>query len=145
MRDAMGGTFMMYMIITFVVIFVMFMAETMNYVKAYRVKNMIINYIEQYEGFDQKVIDILEKEPNGKIIKAGYNNNGACTINTSIPSGAGQTYCSKYGYSVQIEYSNGSQAYYKVTTYILLDFTRVLGIDPLKIPVSGETMLVTIE
>ena len=39
MRDAFGGTFVMYMIIIFVVLFVTFMAETLKYVQAYRAKN----------------------------------------------------------------------------------------------------------
>ena len=43
MRDAFGGTFVIKLIIIFIVLYVSFMAVAMQYAKTFRVKNLIIN------------------------------------------------------------------------------------------------------
>ena len=145
MRDAFGGTFLMYLIIIFITIFVTFMAETLKFVQAYRVKNVIVNYIEQYEGFNETVIAKLEDEKDGYLAKASYNAKKAVTAKEKIPTKAGEEYCSKtYGYCVKMKYSDANQAYYQVSTYISLDFTKVLFMQkPITIPIKGETRFVT--
>lgn len=166
MRDAFGGTFLMYLVITFVVIFVTFLAVTMKYIQAYRVKNEIINYIEQYEGYNENVFDHLEGKDGqkGYLDKVGYNeNNFLATSDNGINSRTfeikkeNQEYCStKYGYCVTIKYCSnkdndgncqkGSIAYYKVTTCMSLDFTNILSFtEPIKINISGETRRVTLQ
>ena len=150
MRDAFGGTFVMYMIAIFVVLFVTFMAETLKYVQAYRAKNAIINYIEQYEGFNTIVkekIEGTESDPSsGYLARLSYNSKNAVTASGNLPTAAGQTYCSgDYGYCVTLEYFEAGHAYYKVSTYISLDFTNILSLGPLNIPISGETRLVTFD
>lgn len=146
MRDAFGGTFLMYMIITFVVIFVTFMAETLKYVQAYRTKNAIINYIEEYEGFNQEALNEIEGDNGGYMSRAGYHSDVKCNDGSNIPRNQGDVYCSDYGYRVEMKYKDDKQAYYKVTTYISLDFTKILFMrNPLKIDVSGETRFVTLD
>lgn len=150
MRDAFGGTFVMYMIAIFVVLFVTFMAETLKYVQAYRAKNTIINYIEQYEGFNTQVknkIEGTESDPtSGYLYRLSYNAGKVVTANENIPTAAGQKYCSgKFGYCVALEYYESGQAYYKVSTYVSLDFTNIFALGPLNIPVSGETRLVNFD
>lgn len=153
MRDAFGGTFLMYLILTMVVIFVTFMAETLKYVQAYRVKNTIINYIEEYEGFNTLVLDKLENESNGYFTHSSYRGaeptgNYINSIPTSSDKTSAQSrYCSQeYGYCVQMEYCEGNLAYYRVTTTISLDFF-VPGIFEANVPpinVPGETRYVTL-
>ena len=52
MREAFGGTFTIQLILLFLAIYIAFIAVALNYAKAFRVKNQIINIIEQNEGFD---------------------------------------------------------------------------------------------
>jgi hypothetical protein len=146
MRDAFGGTFMMYFIIIFVVLYVTFLSVALKYLQAYRVKNEIINYIEQYEGFNETVRDKLENETTGYLNKASYNAASAVTSQGSASSmSTTSPYCnSQYGYCVYMKYYDGKNAYYKVETYISLEFTNVLGLDPIKVKVSGETRLVNV-
>lgn len=47
MRDAFGGEFMIRLFLVFIVIYVAFAAISLNYAKAYRVKNKVISYIEE--------------------------------------------------------------------------------------------------
>lgn len=147
MRDAFGGTFLMYMIIIFITIFITFMSETLKYVQAYRAKNAIINYIEEYEGFNQEALTKIEDETIGYMNKSGYHADKVCNGGANIPKKANEYYCSnEYGYKVEMKYNDGKQAYYKVTTYITLDFTKILFMeDPLSINITGETRFVTLD
>jgi hypothetical protein len=151
MRDAFGGTFLMYLIIIFIVIYVTFLAAALKYLQAYRVKNEIINYIEQYEGFNNNVKEKLEGKngDTGYLYSVSYNEKSAIKkmkYTTNIPTKANDMYCSKdYGYCITMEYYDNKQAYYEVTTYLTLDFTNILNLGPITIPVTGETRLVTVE
>ena len=50
MRDAVGGTFMIKIFLIFLALYIIFVGVAVNYAKAFRVKNRIINIIEQNEG-----------------------------------------------------------------------------------------------
>ena len=51
MRDAFGGAFMIKLFLVFIIIYVSFTALALNYAKAFKVKNKIIEYIETNENF----------------------------------------------------------------------------------------------
>lgn len=50
MRDAIGQVFALQVILAFVLLINGYMAYSVNYTRAFRVKNQIVNIIEQYEG-----------------------------------------------------------------------------------------------
>ncbi len=50
MREAIGGTWLTQIIIIFMLIFVAFLALTLNYTKAFKMKNDILTIIEEREG-----------------------------------------------------------------------------------------------
>lgn len=49
MRDAFGGVFMMRLMLAFIIIFVAFSAVSLNYAKAFKIKNQVIDLVEQQE------------------------------------------------------------------------------------------------
>lgn len=49
MRDAFGGVFMMRLMLVFIVVFVGFGAISLNYAKAFRIKNKVIDLVEQQQ------------------------------------------------------------------------------------------------
>jgi len=49
MRDAFGGVFMIRLLLVFIVIYVAFTAISLNYAKAFRVKNKVIDFVEKNE------------------------------------------------------------------------------------------------
>lgn len=49
MRDAFGGVFTMNIMLVFIFIFVAFSAVSLNYAKAFRLKNSIIDFVEENE------------------------------------------------------------------------------------------------
>ena len=50
MREAIGGTWLFGIVITFIVFFASFLAVSINYAKAFDVKNNIVDLISKYEG-----------------------------------------------------------------------------------------------
>lgn len=61
MRDAFGGVFMIRLMLVFVFVFVTFTAISLNYAKAFRVKNTIIDFVEQEELMS---LETLSKDSN---------------------------------------------------------------------------------
>lgn len=53
MREAVGGAFLIKLMMVFLVIYVIFIAMALNYAKAFKTKNGIIDYIEMYEGYNK--------------------------------------------------------------------------------------------
>lgn len=49
MREAFGGEFMIRLMLVFIVIYIGFAAVSLNYAKAFRVKNKVISYIEEHD------------------------------------------------------------------------------------------------
>ena len=74
MRDAFGGAFSIKLMLIFLMLYVAFICVALNYARAFRVKNRIINIIEQNEGYPatankRKAID---KEINDYLKSTGY-------------------------------------------------------------------------
>ena len=74
MREAIGGTWIYQLVIIFMLIFVAFLALTMNYTKAFKIKNDLLSIVEKYEGFSKKSIPII----NNYLSSSGYTTSGSC-------------------------------------------------------------------
>lgn len=53
MRQSIGATWILQLVIVFMLIFVAFLALTINYTKAFKIKNEVISMIEKYEGVSE--------------------------------------------------------------------------------------------
>ena len=84
MRDAFGGIFMIRLLLVFMFIYVAFSAVSLNYAKAFRIKNNIIDLIEKQEILDLETFyndgtgqylnslnEILNNAQYGKICHGG--------------------------------------------------------------------------
>lgn len=76
MRDAFGGEFMIRLFLVFIVIYVAFAAISLNYAKAYRVKNKVISYIEEND-----ITDLANLNCDGSLAKVITNNSYRKTCN----------------------------------------------------------------
>lgn len=116
MRDAFGGSFMIKLFLVFIIIYVGFTAIALNYAKAFKVKNKVIEYLENNEITDiskmpasefDKMNEYFEKDILGAM---NYRVEGNCPPNS--------VYCQN---GIAIEESGSSVntegIYYKVTTY----------------------------
>lgn len=144
MRESFGGAFMIKLVLIFIVIYVSFMAVAINYAKAFRVKNNVINILEQsqFELGDSitEIDDYLSNVPynlNGNdSIKKHCNNTEFGNTNKST-----NTILTTNGVCI-VKQATGSdnEVYYKVTSYISVDF-RVFNIY-MTLPISGETKII---
>lgn len=67
MRDAFGGAFMIKLFLIFIIIYVGFTAVSLNYAKAFKVKNKVISYLE-----DNEIIDISNMTAEAKTEMENY-------------------------------------------------------------------------
>lgn len=141
MREAVGSTFLFKLMIFFIFFFASFLAIAINYSQAFRIKNQIINVLEQYEGYGD-----TSKEKIWNVIgNSGYYRYHPCVNNSNKLEGQNITYngTTINGVCVYGKKSGpeGKYMVYKVTTYVSFDFP-VLG-NVFTIPVSGETKAIT--
>lgn len=128
MRDAFGGTFMIQLLIVFIVIYVSFTALALNYAKAFKAKNAIIEYLEKNEISDVNMTAQAEQE------MLDYFNNdivgGLQYIHPISCREDNNTKCySDIGIKIQKITPNGTSShnklgvYYRVTTYFGYDIS----------------------
>ncbi len=103
MRQAIGTTWIMQLVIIFMLIFVAFLALTINYTKAFKIKNELITFIEKNEGVSEREGGTLDLIDNYLL----YNNYG---VAGTCPEGS-------YGIDnlqspVLKDTSNGGRYYY---------------------------------
>ena len=120
MRDAFGGAFMIKIFLIFIIVYVCFTALALNYAKAFKVKNAIIDYLEDKEitSISAKEVMAMEKYFDEEIYNSmNYRAESTCTgkefycdngvrIEKKVPS---KSTTSRYGTKA---------IYYKVTTKV---------------------------
>ena len=129
MRESIGGTWLLGFVVLFIVLFSAYLAVSINYTKAFKVKNQIINIIEENEGFTTSVGDVTSKTPEQ--LKSSSKtedkiDESACPDGNLYEGG----YCVK-----KISTTHG--AYYKVTSFIKIELPLLW--QSFLIPINGET------
>ena len=141
MREAFGGTFMIKLMLVFIIIYVAFMAIAINYAKTFRVKNQIINILEQYQ-YD------IDKNSATDTSAEGVIDRYLASVPYSVFD-VGRADCEKFSKDSKFTYlSRGvcitmhgttDASYYTVTTYMYIERIPFLGAFNLSLPVRGET------
>lgn len=134
MRDAFGGAFSIKLMLIFLMLYVAFICVAINYARAFRVKNRIINVIEQNEGVDKH--GNVETQISNILYNAGYY------VKESEVERVRCKDCTfvEPGYSYK-EIKSQDDIYYYVETYMLFKIPIIdtlTGID-FPIAVKGET------
>lgn len=137
MRDAVGGTFMINVLLVFLAVYIAFIAVALNYAKAFRVKNRIIDIIEQNEGISDYT-DVGSNSVLGEINT--YLKSVSYYVKLEGNKNSKYGVCFDEGYCIEEPTGNskyGKDTYYKVTTFIKLDFP-MFNLS-FTIPITGET------
>ena len=130
MKGAIGGTILFQMMMLFVVIYMALLALGINYAVTFRVKNQIVNILENNSGYENAAPKIEEYLSSvsyygGKRTTSLSKGDGSKCLNGT------SNYCVE-----KIELTSGGY-YYVVTTFVNLDLPMVGKINEL--PVKGET------
>ena len=146
MKEAIGGGWMLGFVSMFIVIFAAYLAISINYTKAFKVKNQVINIIEEHEGYTES-----------NVVKAGNTNKDDLASDNSTE---GEVYrlLNEIGYAYDVDscpdsnaslraggycirkICSGLSSYYKVTTFISIEIP-LIGVD-IKVPIKGETKVI---
>ena len=126
MKEAVGSTLLLNIVIVFLFVYVMFLAVAINYAKAFSVKNQIINIIEQSEGCDGT--------------SGAYGCSGLAGDKIAL-------FLNDIGYNQKEpkveEFITARGPYYRVTTYIEIKMDLpILNWIPIVIPIKGETRII---
>ena len=103
MRESIGGTWLLSIVVVFIALFSAFLAYSIRYTKAFNVKSEIINLIERNEGWTSSSNDVLnitdeqratdksvELQAYDKIKSFGYDINAANGVDCSRVDGHNQ-------------------------------------------------------
>lgn len=99
MREAIGGIFMIKLMMIFLVLFTGLLSVAYQYAKAFKAKNVIIDYIEKYEGYNDLAIENIDRYLEQSSIHYDVpieNENGHYASNHP------DAYCSPKGYCIQM-------------------------------------------
>lgn len=134
MREALGNTFIVNIVLLFIVVFIFLFVGSISYTKAYKIKNKIVNYIEDDGNFGKETQDQIKsslKQMGYRVVrgKQKCNSRGGTLLTTDSNS---------YRYCV-VEYQNDKGVYYGVTTYMYFDFPLINTL--LEFPIYGETKM----
>jgi len=158
MRDAFGGIVNLTIIVVFLVIVSGYLAYNVNYTKAFKVKNKIISYIEQYGNTCSDSTSECSQKINKFMSEIGYNTDGsflnlnAKKINDGTncvwKCNSSLNYCyAQYFVSKDTDVTGGTnkaKVYYKVATRINMNIPIIDRIVPSFFTVSGDTKQIII-
>jgi len=143
MKESMGYTVTLNIIIVFIVIVFAFLSAALVYYKSNKVSNLITNSIEKYEGYNSYSIDEIAI----KMRSLGYSSGSiqvACEGKKTINAGSGVT-CElvsneqgmgKNGYCVYFCNEN-DYYYYRIRTNLMFNIPIINEV--LNIPVYSNT------
>ena len=137
MRDAIGGSIVIVIIVVFIVIVSGYLAFNVNYTKAFRMKNKIISYYDDYNGQCDTSAACRKK------IREYADDIGYRTANLKCPAGSTakeNLYCSEHVDVSGSTRDTAAREYYKITTKINVEIPVINYFFNLNVfNVSGNT------
>ena len=134
MKESIGYTVTLNIVIMFIIIVFAFLSAALIYFKSNKVSNVVINSIEKYEGFNE----YAREEINRNMTSLGYNrnsidcsdiiNDGKCAIQHKESS--------QNGYCVYL-CDEGDYYYFRVRTNMMINIPIINNL--LNIPIYSNT------
>lgn len=140
MRDAFGGIMNITLIAIFLVIVSGILGLTVNYTKAFRMKNLVISALEQYEGYGC-FNDTLSSTACKVKVKQSAESIGYHPVD--INCGAGYTLDSNRVFCYKESTSKNNNKYYSVITQVDINIpiiNKIMGLSFFQI--HGDTRVI---
>ncbi|MBR2828123.1 MAG: hypothetical protein IKE70_02710 [Bacilli bacterium] len=148
MRDSIGSSIVIVIIVVFIVFAMGYLAFNVNYTKAFRMKNKILSVYKEYNGI---CTDNCEEDIKDYANRIGYKPSGSikCPSCEGGTPGNSNYYC-WCRYSIAIESDDtkindlGDRFYYHVVTKINMDIPVLSNMIDLQVfNISGDTEVFT--
>lgn len=151
MRESIGATWILQLVIIFMLIFVAFLALSVNYTKAFRMKNEVVSIIEKYEGVSSESNGSIEII-NNYLRYYNYQTMGSCeenyygvdnlnsTVINPVNKGSKYYYCIKKNDSSSSSYPE--RVNYEITTFFQFNLPFVGDLFTFR--VTGNTIDINI-
>lgn len=149
MRESIGGTWLLGFVVLFIVLFSAYLAYSINYTKAFKTKNYIINTIEENEGYTTYTGSNISAETDDKLKSSNRTEDkiyyylrkaGAATTTIDSSKCDNTSDYREGGYCVRKVWTSNGGAYYKVTTFINIEIPLIW--QTFTIPIRGETKVI---
>lgn len=124
MRESIGGAFIIKIMVVFIVLYNTLLAIAVNYAMVFRVKNKIVDLVEQYEGCYG-----VSRACNGESCVAKYVSSVGY-YRAAAPTGG-------KNYKIEAIPDGNRGTHYRVTTFITFDFPWINQL--INVPIIGET------
>ena len=142
MRQTIGGTWLLQLMILFILLFVGFIVLTLNYSRTVRIKSEMIDMFEKYEGLNESSIELV----NNYLVYTGYDVEGVCVSDEDDETGV---YGARDLSSTSLEPARrGVDYYYCVKKYRGANTTNYYQITifyKFNLPIIGDTSSFTIK
>ncbi len=150
MREAIGGAWLFGLVITFIVFFASFLAISVNFSRAFNMKNEVVDMIEKYEGNNCKarksIVNSLrqnsyliygtcptnEKVGDNTLTYIGYDAEGK-----KVENGKRALYCIASNLVDTTDKGGLKKTYYKVVIFFKIDLPMMGNLTTFR--VKGET------
>lgn len=137
MRESIGSTWILQLVIVFILLFVSFLTLSLSYSKSYKVKNETLSIIEKYEGVTEDAVTIL----NNFLEYNNYTAKGSCPDSTWVGAedlSVKKLYAAekdkKYYYCIKKRISKNKKVYYEIKTFFKFN-----------LPIVGDFATFTLE
>jgi hypothetical protein len=141
MRESIGNAYILYIVAFFIAVIMLFFAASLNYTKAFKVKNRIVNILEENQGYNDSTVRSEIEDALGTM---HYMNSSNPKCPTASESGRFEgsellttTGNTNYLYCIYKYDMKEKGYYYGVMTYMYFQIP-IINIT-LKFPVYGET------
>ena len=143
MKEAIGNSYVLNFIITFIILFMLIFVGMSTFTKAFKVKNKIVDTIENYDGKienSNRLSTDIQSEINEKLGSIGYkiDNTAECKTDGRFSDGQLLSKTSNYRYCIY-KFKTSKGNYYGVAAYAYLEIP-LIGVK-LEFPVYGETKI----
>ena len=138
MKEAFGTAYVVNFVIIFVILFIFFFVAGMSYTKAFKIKNRIVDIIEENECYSEDAT-CTSKEQIDKILSdAGYRVTKSIPDCKQIDNAKLLTTTTKdFNYCVYKVDTTSKGSYYKAAAFMYYEIP-VIGVH-MQFPVYGET------
>lgn|SRR5574344_101904 len=142
MKESIGLTFTINIMIVFILVAFVFVAGIFSYAKAFKTNSMIIKSLEKYEGYNK----LSKEQMNKDLSTLGYvrGDSSKCPAAKNSSTGTGQLArlndSEDFNYCIYYFENDGDSRHYSygVVTYMTVDFS-MFNIK-IKLPLYGKTV-----